>query len=832
MAKTSSAKKYNHKALEKKWRPVLKETTFRAKDFSKRKKLYCLVEFPYPSGSGLHVGHAFTFCLMDIFARKKRQEGYNVLYPMGWDAFGLPAENAALKEKTHPRKIVSRNIKNFRKQMDRLALAYNWEREVNTTDPEYYKWTQYIFLQLFKHGLAYKKESEINWCPSCKTALANEEVIQGLCERCDTPTEKKILPQWFLRITKYADRLIKDLDLVDWPEHIKTAQKEWIGRSEGWKVRFPVQNTKEYIEIFTSRLDTIFGVSFMAVAPEHPVLDKIVPEYKKKELEKYREEVQRKLAKERLAERKQRKGLFLDVYCVHPILGHLIPVFATEFVIYGYGTGAIMGVPAHDKRDYAFAQHHQLPVIEVIKPQDPSPLPYTGEGILINSGEFSGLKSSEAREKIGKWLEKRGLGTKSIQYNLRDWMFSRQRYWGEPIPMIFCEDCAKKGISWWNSRLARGFKPLFDPPSNMEGWFPEENLPLKLPNVERYEPTGTGESPLAKIEKWVKTKCPNCKKRAYRETITMPQWAGSSWYYLRYTDPHNQRALADKKKLRYWLPVDIYFGGAEHVTLHLLYSRFWHKFLYDIKIVPTPEPYQLRLNHGLILGEDGKKMSKSKGNVVNPDEMVEKYGTDSVRTYIAFIGPYYGTFPWQTSGIEGVRRFLSRVYIWAQKVTKENKKKRARTPSNVKKKLEETIKGVSDDIDNFKFNTAVAKLMEFINLAEETIISLSDLKRFSLLLSPFAPYLSQELWQMTGEKGRVDEQRWPKAQSKYLQQEKVKIIVQVNGRVRDIIEVKRGSSQKEVEKIALSSHKIQKYTAGKKIKTVFVPDRVINLIAS
>ncbi len=799
---------------------------------SEKPKKYILVEFPYPSGEGLHVGHARTYITFDIFARKKRMEGFNVLYPMGWDAFGLPTENYALRTGMHPRLVTEQNTKKFKKQMDQLALAYNWDREVNTTDPSYYRWTQWIFLQLFKHGLAYKKKLKINWCPACKIGLANEEVADGKCERCGTRVGQKVLSQWLLRITKYADRLADELDLVDFPTSVVASQRNWIGRSKGVEIKFPIGVTPvkglplKEIPVFTTRPDTLFGVTFFVLAPEHPILKNSkfkIPNSKKKEVFNYIKGAAQKSELERIAEIKEKTGVFTGLYVLNPLSGEKIPVWVADFVLMSYGTGAVMGVPAHDQRDWDFAKKHNLEVREVI----------SRDGQLVNSGKYNSLHSKEAIAKITEDLEKQGLGKTDIQYHLRDWIFSRQHYWGEPIPMVYCEKC--------------GWQPV-----------PEEDLPVELPKVEQYEPTGTGESPLAAIKDWVETICPVCGGLAKRETDTMPNWAGSSWYFLRYCDPANNKSLAEMKKLKYWMPVDVYFGGAEHTTLHLLYSRFWHKFLNDIGVAPGKEPYSERRVHGVILGEDGQRMSKSKGNVITQKEVIESFGVDSLRIFSMFMGPYDGTFPWSTTGIKGTKKFLDRFwnYILAQ-----IKEKHTESQKESKILIARLNKGVDEDIDNFKFNTAVAKFMSFLNEVEKKKICSEDLGKVLRVFAPFAPHITEELWQQlrcsrknadinAEKRGRqisvnprshpsksafvsVHQQPWPKYDPKLIEEEEVTIIVQVNGKVREKLEVRSedlGVST-QIERLARESVKVQKHLAGRKVKNIiFVPGRLINFV--
>jgi len=813
--------KYQPLKIERKWQKIWeKKGFFKAKDFSKKEKLYLLVEFPYPSGSGLHVGHCRSYIGMDILARKKRMEGKNVLFPMGWDAFGLPTENYAIKTGIPPQKATKENTQNFKKQEKMLGLSFDWSREINTTDPEYYKWTQWIFIQLFKHGLAYKAKMPVNWCPSCKIVLANEEVIEGRCERCGEKVIRKEKEQWLLRITKYADRLIKDLDLVDYPEKVKILQKEWIGRSEGAEIEFKIKGMKNIsIKVFTTRPDTLFGATYLVLAPEHPLIEKLKNKIKnQKEVESYVEEAKNKLERERISQEKEKTGVKLEgILAINPVNQKEIPIFVADYVLGSYGTGAIMAVPAHDQRDFEFAQKHHLPIIEVIRPKQGKGFDgkkaYEGEGILINSQKFNGLESQKAKEEIVKFLSKKGLAKKAVHYKLRDWIFSRQRYWGEPIPMIKCPKC---------------------------GWVsvPEKDLPVKLPKIKEYRPTEEGDSPLAKVKSWVEVKCPKCGSKAQRETDVMPNWAGSNWYYLRYCDPKNKKELASKRKLKYWMPVDWYNGGMEHTTLHLLYSRFIYKFLWDIGVVPKeigPEPYKKRTSHGVVLAEGGEKMSKSKGNVVNPIEVVKEYGADSLRVYEMFMGPFEQSVAWSQKGIKGARNFLERIWRLGEelKKRKKNKIKNKEIERKIEIALNKTIKKVSLDIDQLKFNTAISALMEFLNLISQNKenLSLKVFQTFLKLLSPFAPHLADELWSQLGFRGYASTQKWPSWNEKLIKEEKILLIVQVNGKVRDKIEVEREISQKEAQEIALASEKVKKWLEGKKIKKViFVPGKLINFV--
>jgi len=823
--------KYKHQEIENKWQKKWgNRLQFKAKDFSKKKKFYALVEFPYPSGSGLHTGHAFNYTLMDVFARKKRMDGFNVLCPMGWDAFGLPTENYAIKTGIHPIKATKQNTDTFRTQMKKMGFGFNWDREINTTKPDYYQWTQWIFQQLFKHGLAYKKEMEINWCPSCKIGLANEEVVDDKCERCGADVGKKKLSQWLLKITAYADRLADELDLVDYPDSIIAAQRSWIGRSEGALIDFPLVDGQENIKVFTTRPDTIFGATFIVLAPEHNLVKKIVYSEYKQEVEEYIKKAKKKIELERTDEKKPKTGVFIGAYAKNPLNGVKIPIYIADFVIMSYGSGAIMGVPAHDKRDWQFAKKYNLEIKEVISGGNPEKEPYDGYGKLVNSGEYNGYNFEKAKKQIISDLEEIGLAEKKIQYHLRDWIFSRQHYWGEPIPMVYCDKCAKKGINYWDTEEGKKIQPIFEPDSDLAGWFPilEKDLPLELPDVEKYKPTDTGESPLAGIKNWVKVKCPICNAEAKRETDTMPNWAGSSWYYLRYADTKNNKVLADRKKLDYWLPVDFYLGGAEHTTLHLLYSRFWHKFLNDLDIIPGKEPYQKRRNRGLILGEDGQKMSKSKGNIVSPNEIIEKYGADTLRTYLVFMGPYNNVLPWITNSVKGIKRFLDRIYIFVL-----NQKQGYSKDSNrdILTLINRLVKEVGEDIDALKYNTAVAKMMKFLNTVENEEVSLEDVKKFVLILAPFAPYLSEELWQELGGKFSVHQQSWPDYDEKLIEQEKVVLVIQVNGKVRGKIEINNNIDKPEATRLALDLEKIQKWIQSKTIKkVVFIKNKLINIV--
>jgi len=800
---------YPFKKIEKKWQKIWAKNNFKiwhTKDF-KGKKIYILDMFPYPSGEGLHVGHVEGYTGTDILSRYYRMNGYNVLHPMGWDAFGLPAENYAIKMKKNPMNFVPKNIKRYKKQMIMMGLSYDWQREINTTDPDYYKWTQWMFLKMYEKGLVYEKAAPINFCPSCKTGLANEEVVQGRCERCGSLTEIRYLNQWHIRITAYADRLLEDLDELDWPENVKEMQRNWIGKSEGYEVDFRIIDQEYRITVFTTRLDTIFGVTFLVLAPEHPLCLKIAKEEYYFSIKNYIEDVLKKPERERKIE-EEISGVFTGSYVVHPFTGEKIPIWISDYVLYSYGTGAIMGVPAHDSRDYEFAKKFNLKIIPVIGPEknkEPDNLPFEDYGYLINSFDFNGLDSKTAILKIGEELENKNIGKKAIYYKLRDWVFSRQRYWGEPIPLVRCPKC--------------GIVPL-----------KEKDLPLKLPKVKSYEPTGTGESPLKNIQKWVKTKCPKCKGPAERETHTMPQWAGSCWYYLRYIDPKNKKEFANYKKLKYWLPVDIYVGGVEHAVLHLLYARFWHKFLYDLGLVPTKEPFKKLVNQGLILGPDHEKMSKSRGNVISPDEVVEKYGADTLRMYEMFMGPFEEVKPWDTQGIIGIHRFLNRIWELTKKIKKEKIKKEQ--DQEILRELNRLIKKISEDIENFKFNTAISAMMEFINFISNKKVSIETWKTFVKLLFPFAPHISQEIWSLLGNKKLLDYEKWPKYDSKYIEEKTRKIIIQIDGKKRDEIEILE--DQIDIEKlkeIALNRPRVKKFLENKKInKIILAQNKILNIV--
>ncbi len=800
---------YDHRKIEPKWQKRWeKEKAFRADEDSRKKKFYILDMFPYPSGAGLHVGHPEGYTATDIIARKRRMEGWNVLHPMGWDAFGLPAENYAIKTGTHPAVITKENIDNFRRQIKSLGMSYDWEREIDTTDPEYYKWTQWIFLKLFEKGLAYEAEMPINWCPSDKTGLANEEVVNGKCDRCGATVEKKMLRQWLLRITAYADRLEKDLDELDWPEKIKAMQRNWIGRSEGAEIDFRGEaNGKEFsLPVFTTRPDTLMGVTFVVLAPEHPLVEAIVAPAERAAVAAYAEAAKKKSEIDRTGEAGEKTGAFTGAYVRHPFTDEPVAVWVGDYVLPQYGTGAVMGVPAHDDRDYAFAKRYGADIKFVIAPpagaESVPDAAYTDAGIMVNSGEWNGLSSEDAKVKITDALIAAGKGRRTVNYKLRDWLFSRQRYWGEPIPIIRCKDCGNVPV-------------------------PESELPVRLPDVEKYEPSGTGESPLVNIAEWMNVKCPRCNGSAKRETNTMPQWAGSSWYYIRYCDPKNHEQFAARQALDHWLPVDYYVGGAEHAVLHLLYSRFWHKALYDLGLVPGKEPFKKLANQGLILAEDGSKMSKSKGNVVNPDDIVERFGADALRTYLMFMGPFEDAKPWSTASIIGVRRFLDRACALVEKPDGKDDMK-------VVKLLHRTIRKVGDDIEAFKFNTAISQMMIFLNEAEKAeTISRDTLEKFVLVLSPFAPHLGEELWSRMGHETSASAMNWPSYDEALCAEDEVTLVVQVNGKVRDRLTVPAGLPDPELEKRALQLSKIKEWTDGKQVRKIIVAQgKLVNIVVS
>lgn len=800
---------YNPEEIEPKWQNYWRENKFyHAKDpaeAGEAEKFFALVEFPYPSGEGLHVGHCRSYSAMDAIVRKRRMEGWNVLYPIGWDAFGLPAENFAIKTGIHPSVSTQKNIDNFKRQLKRLGLSFDWEREINTTDPKYYKWTQWIFLQLFKKDMAYQSKIPVNWCPKCLIGLANEEVIGGKCERCGEQVVRKELKQWMFRITRYADRLIEDLEKLDYLEKIKIQQKEWIGRSEGTEAVFKIDGTEESLKIFTTRIDTIFGVTALVLAPEHNLVSILENNISNlEEVKKYIEKVREKTEFERVNLEKERTGIKLEgVWAVNPISGDKIEIWLGDYVIGSYGGGAVMMVPAHDRRDYDFAQKYGLAIKEVVKGGEISKEAFTDYGVLTNSEGFSGMASKEAIEKLQELLKEKEMGGISIQYKLRDWIFSRQHYWGEPIPIIHCEKC--------------GVVPV-----------PEEQLPVELPFVEKYQPTKTGESPLAAIDEWVNVKCPKCGGPAKRETDTMPNWAGSNWYYMRYCDPQNDQTLGSLEKLKYWLPVDWYNGGMEHTTLHLLYSRFIYKFLFDIGVAPSLEPYQKRTSQGMVLSYDGQKMSKSRGNVINPDDIIKEYGADTLRVYELFMGPFDQAISWNIQGVKGVRRFLDKVYnLVLERLPNEESGKQAQ------RLIHQLNRRVSQNIETMKFNTAISGFMEFINFAADNKeeIGREVLERMILLLSPFAPHLAEELWQKTGSRESVFQQKWPIFDPALAQEQKINLIIQVNGKMRDKIEADPEISEEEAKAAALASPKVQNWLNNKEPKKIiFVKGRLINIV--
>lgn len=799
--------KYDHKAVEAKWQQIWdeKECFVAPNDYTKP-KFYALVEFPYPSGMGLHVGHPRSYTALDIAARKKRMQGYNVLYPMGWDAFGLPTENFAIKNHIHPAEVTKNNVARFKSQLKSLGLSFDWSREINTTDPNYYKWTQWIFLQLFKKGLAYKKEMAVNWCTSCKCVLANEEVVNGVCERCGSEVVRKTKSQWMLAITKYAQRLIDDLDDVDYIERVKTQQKNWIGRSTGAEVDFKTTEG-DTLTVYTTRPDTLFGATYMVISPEHPAIEKWADKLSNiEDVRAYREEAARKSDFERTELNKDKTGVRLSgVRAINPVNDKEIPIFVSDYVLMSYGTGAIMAVPAHDDRDWEFAKKFGCEIIEVVAGgEDVQKAAFTAKdetGILVHSGFLDGKTVKDAIPAMIAWLEEKGIGHQKVNYKLRDWVFSRQRYWGEPIPIVHCEKC--------------GYVPL-----------PEDQLPLTLPEVDSYEPTENGESPLAKMTDWVNTTCPCCGGPAKRETDTMPQWAGSSWYFLRYMDPHNDKELCSKEALEYWSPVDWYNGGMEHTTLHLLYSRFWHKFLYDIGVVPTKEPYAKRTSHGMILGENGEKMSKSRGNVVNPDEIVETYGADTMRLYEMFIGDFEKAAPWSSTSIKGCRRFVERIWNLYEQVKDGD----AYTEEN-ETIIHKTIKKVGEDIENLKNNTAIAALMSLVNQYYDKGVNRAEYETLLKLANPFAPHVTEELWQMLGHDTVLSLESWPVFDESKTVESSIEIGVQVNGKLKSTVKLPMDCEQQLAIDTALADEKVKNAVAGKNIvKTIVVKNKIINLV--
>ncbi len=798
---------YNFKAIEKKWQDKWEETgAFHAETNSKKPKYYTMIEFPYPSGAGLHVGHPRSYTALDIIARKRRMEGYNVLYPIGWDAFGLPTENFAIKNKVHPKIVTVKNIANFTRQLKMLGFSFDWSREINTTDPSYYKWTQWIFLQLFKHGLAYKQEMPINWCTGCKVGLSNEEVVNGVCERCGSEVVQKRKSQWMLKITEYAQRLIDDLDDVNYLEKIKTQQKNWIGRSEGAEVKFKLSTGDEMI-VYTTRADTLFGATYTVMSPEHPLIEKMkdsITNYD--EVLAYKTEAAKKSEFERTELAKEKTGVKLEgIYAVNPANGAKLPVFISDYVLVTYGTGAIMAVPAHDSRDWDFAKKFNLPIIEVVLGgKNVQEEAYTDvyKGNMVNSEFLNGLPVKEAIPTMIEWLEKQGLGKRKVNFKLRDWVFSRQRYWGEPIPLVHCDKC--------------GWVPI-----------PESELPLELPEIETFEPGENGESPLAKAYDWIETTCPCCGGKAQRETDTMPQWAGSSWYFLRYMDPHNDEALASKEALEYWSPVDWYNGGMEHTTLHLLYSRFWHKFLYDIGVVPTKEPYMKRTSHGMILGENNEKMSKSRGNVVNPDEVIEEFGADAFRTYEMFIGAFDQSTPWSQQGLKGCYKFLERVWNLQSIVNDEEG-----YSADLEKNINKAIKKVGEDFERMKFNTAIATMMSLVNdFSKKGSVTKGEYKTLITLLNPVAPHMTEELWLTYGNGELLSLQPWPKYDEGKTVDDEIEIVVQINGKIKDKLMIPAGLDKDGTQEAAMNTEKIKGLIEGKNVvKVIAVPGKLVNIV--
>ena len=798
---------YNFKAIEKKWQDKWEETgAFHAETNSKKPKYYTMIEFPYPSGAGLHVGHPRSYTALDIIARKRRMEGYNVLYPIGWDAFGLPTENFAIKNKVHPKIVTAKNIANFTRQLKMLGFSFDWSREINTTDPSYYKWTQWIFLQLFKHGLAYKQEMPINWCTGCKVGLSNEEVVNGVCERCGSEVVQKRKSQWMLKITEYAQRLIDDLDDVNYLEKIKTQQKNWIGRSEGAEVKFKLSTGDEMI-VYTTRADTLFGATYTVMSPEHPLIEKMkdsITNYD--EVLAYKTEAAKKSEFERTELAKEKTGVKLEgIYAVNPANGAKLTVFISDYVLVTYGTGAIMAVPAHDSRDWDFAKKFNLPIIEVVSGgKNVQEEAYTDvyKGNMVNSEFLNGLPVKEAIPTMIEWLEKQGLGKRKVNFKLRDWVFSRQRYWGEPIPLVHCDKC--------------GWVPI-----------PESELPLELPEIETFEPGENGESPLAKAYDWIETTCPCCGGKAQRETDTMPQWAGSSWYFLRYMDPHNDEALASKEALEYWSPVDWYNGGMEHTTLHLLYSRFWHKFLYDIGVVPTKEPYMKRTSHGMILGENNEKMSKSRGNVVNPDEVVEEFGADAFRTYEMFIGAFDQSTPWSQQGLKGCYKFLERVWNLQSIVNDEEG-----YSADLEKNMNKAIKKVGEDFERMKFNTAIATMMSLVNdFSKKGSVTKGEYKTLITLLNPVAPHMTEELWLTYGNGELLSLQPWPKYDEGKTVDDEIEIVVQINGKIKDKLMIPAGLDKDGTQEAAMNTEKIKGLIEGKNVvKVIAVPGKLVNIV--
>lgn len=801
---------YDHRQIEKKWQTYwLENKTFKTDTYSDKKKFYALDMFPYPSGAGLHVGHPEGYTATDILSRMKRMQGYEVLHPMGWDAFGLPAEQYALDTGNDPAEFTKKNIATFKRQIQELGFSYDWDREISTTDPEYYKWTQWIFIKLYEHGLAYIDEVPVNWCPALGTVLANEEVIDGKSERGGHPVIRKPMRQWMLKITAYADRLLEDLEELDWPESIKEMQRNWIGRSEGAEVIFTIDGYDDSFKVFTTRPDTLFGATYAVLAPEHPLVQKIVTPEQKAAVDKYLEEVQTKSDLQRTELNKEKTGVFTGAYAINPVNNKKIPIWVADYVLMSYGSGAIMAVPAHDERDYEFATKFDLPIVEVVEGGDISKEAYTGDGLHVNSDFLNGLGKDEAIARMIDWLEENGKGERKVTYRLRDWLFSRQRYWGEPIPIIHWEDGTMTTV-------------------------PEEELPLRLPKMDKIEPSGTGESPLANSD-WIHVVDPKTGKKGRRETNTMPQWAGSCWYFLRFIDPKNPEKLADWDALKRWMPVDIYIGGAEHAVLHLLYARFWHKFLYDIGVVPTKEPFQKLFNQGMILGENNEKMSKSKGNVVNPDEIVASHGADTLRLYEMFMGPLDASVAWSTNGLDGARRFLDRVWrLFVNEDGTLSEKIVGQPNPELDKVYHETVKKVTEDFENLHFNTGISQLMVFINEGYKAdILPKEYVEGFVKLLSPVAPHICEELWEKLGHKKTISYEPWPTYDEAKLVENEVEIVLQVMGKVRSKINVPKDISKEELEKLALEDSVMQKWLEGKTIrKVIVVPGKLVNVVAN
>lgn len=800
-------KDYNHKDIEKKWQNHWDEDkTFECHYDPSKEKFYTLVEFPYPSGEGLHVGHPRPYTALDIVSRKRRLEGYNVLFPMGWDAFGLPTENYAIKNKIHPKIVTERNVARFKEQLKSIGFSFDWSKEVNTTDPEYYKWTQWIFLKLFENGLAYKKEMPINWCPSCRVGLANEEVIQGECERCNTQVERRVRSQWMLKITEYADRLIDDLDEVDYADRIKAQQINWIGRSYGAHLKFKIKDTEDYLEVFTTRPDTAYGATYMVIAPEHSIIEKYADKITNlNAVEDYKHEASHKSEFERTELVKDKTGVMLEgISAINPFTGEEIPIWISDYVLATYGTGAIMGVPAHDQRDYEFATTFNMPIIQVVDGGDISEKAHTNvdKGIMINSGILNGLTVQEAIEKATSYAEENGFGNKTVNYKLRDWVFTRQRYWGEPIPLVHCDEC--------------GWVPV-----------PESELPVVLPEVENYETTEDGQSPLSAITEWVNTTCPKCGGPAKRETDTMPQWAGSSWYFMRYIDPHNSEAIASKENMDYWLNVDWYNGGMEHTTLHLLYSRFWYKFLYDIGVAPTKEPYAKRTSHGMILGSGNVKMSKSRGNVVNPDEIVDEFGADTLRTYEMFIGDFEKSAPWSDESLRGCRRFIERVWNLQEILVPGDE-----YSEDMEIEMHQTIKKVSNDFETLKYNTGIAALMSLVNsFNKKGEINHAEYKTLLLLFNPVAPHVTEELWTVCDFGGFLSKQEWPKYSEEKTIRDEIEVPIQINGKVKLKVVASKDATQDEIRELIFANPDNNKFFDGKTIvKEIFVPGKIYNIV--